>query len=1035
MTLAQGQITIADLTDNLVTGPEPANPAEGTLWVDTSVDPNKIYRWENGTWINQTLSIEGLDPDFNEQVEYLKTSVQNASSDGVISSGEKLSVKLLLVQMTGDSLTGDSLPTIENIDFTKGGEVYSVRQEAMAAGVLSTHTDYKSYETAYANLKAYLEGLDPKPWKPGDTTIDPAVWNQKWDDYYTKLGILTVTTSSYLSNSLKPGSSYNGVTIDSDNGVVALRGDNLFKVTLNATDGIKIEKNNNGIFAKAFYANTDGKIYANSLVIGADSSINGTEASTVVTNASNGNAANTTISSNKSTWDRASNINSDGTLNTSKLNGEISDTQISSAINWNEANNIVNSWKGVAVNGVTTIDGGLIQTNTILSDKMNVNEIFSNSAVISKIQTDSVQTATLNASNMTTGTLDASKATVTNLNAGNITTGYLSGSRLAANTITAQHIAIGDYTNLSQINEDKVPNGNTVVAISSQNYFKVGDSAYAKLVVWENTYQEFKLNDEYYVAFTGYRDSGVTALNCVMRYFYTDGTYTNGGVASVLPGTSSARKAINLKITAEPNTSKKLSKIQLFFEKDGTAGSGYYYVRDIEIRKRYVGELIVDGTIKTNHLATNAVTAEKISVSNLSALSANLGTVTAGTIKGISIEGSNFSSNFTGSDGSSGSMYLDDQGISFHTVLKSNDPTYPNIDRITKYTDKGIQIDRVWTGVGGATISLDEHGLSFSGHGADMNGHFVISNGATGDIEFIHSGYLIFESDGGGGIQVLGGGIWSGGDLEMNNNNISNVNHITINDPGGSEGIEWLGGNGWKIVEAPYGLSNSSGDLQFATYDTSQFTITTGGSVWAQGSFHGRGTGNTYFVSNGTTIVKSDATNAGTGIYIGDDGNPRIWSMDVYNRTYSSGANLYITGAGTIGRSTSARKYKIDIESVPDDIPEKILGLVPRTWHDKSATEAWADYLTKKENGEEAQEPDVPYLQRISGLIAEEVVDAGLPQFVIYGAADENGNREVEGLQYDRLWVLLIPLVKEQKQKIADLEKRIVELETSTQIQ
>ncbi|MFT2194262.1 phage tail spike protein [Bacillus subtilis] len=270
-------------------------------------------------------------------------------------------------------------------------------------------------------------------------------------------------------------------------------------------------------------------------------------------------------------------------------------------------------------------------------------------------------------------------------------------------------------------------------------------------------------------------------------------------------------------------------------------------------------------------------------------------------------------------------------------------------------------------------------------------------------------------------------------DLDMKNHNLSNVNHITINDPGSGEGIEWLSGNGWKIVEADYGMNNTSGDLQFATGSTPQMTVTTGGAVWIQGSFHGRSTGNTYFVSNGTSIFKSDASVAGSGIYVyGDSAGGRIWSMDVYNRTYSSSPNMYITSSGTLGRSTSASKYKLEIEEVDtSELAEKVLDLKPKSWFDKVGTEQLAEYITAK-----AKDPnvdidslDVPFLERHYGLIAEDLVEAGLGMYVLYGEPDEQGHREVEGIEYDRVWTLLIPLVKQQREQISKLEARLDALE------
>lgn len=191
-------------------------------------------------------------------------------------------------------------------------------------------------------------------------------------------------------------------------------------------------------------------------------------------------------------------------------------------------------------------------------------------------------------------------------------TTLINGGMIATNTIFAQQIAIGDFTNLSQINEEKNPNGNTVITVNNLAYFKVGNGAYASLVMLDNTYVEFKVNDEYYIAWNGYRDSGVTSLTAILRYTYSDGTWNNAGSVTMYPTTSDTRISANLKVTTAPTSGKTVSHVRLFLEKDGTAGSGYYYVRDIEIRKRYTGELIVDGAITTNKIASRTITADRI---------------------------------------------------------------------------------------------------------------------------------------------------------------------------------------------------------------------------------------------------------------------------------------------------------------------------------------------------------------------------------------------------------------------------------------
>ncbi|MED2868762.1 carbohydrate binding domain-containing protein [Bacillus thuringiensis] len=288
--LATGYISLVDINDAIVSDVPPADPSLGALWIDTTKDPNTLSSWDGTNWVEQSLSISSLDPSFYQDVEKLKDFADKAGSDGIISSGEKANIKLILLEITGDTLSGQTLPTIATIDTAKGGQVYLARAEARASGIPITHVDYTAFETAYSDLKTYLESLTPRPWLTGDTTIDPVTWTAKWDAYYEKLSRLAVATSTYLANSIRPGEDYNGVTINTDKGIVVLRGDGLFRTILNATEGISIEKNNAGTWNKMFYTNLDGKIYANGLVISSDSKIAGTDASTIKDNAAAGKA-------------------------------------------------------------------------------------------------------------------------------------------------------------------------------------------------------------------------------------------------------------------------------------------------------------------------------------------------------------------------------------------------------------------------------------------------------------------------------------------------------------------------------------------------------------------------------------------------------------------------------------------------------------------------------------------------------------------------------------------------------------------------
>jgi hypothetical protein len=70
------------------------------------------------------------------------------------------------------------------------------------------------------------------------------------------------------------------------------------------------------------------------------------------------------------------------------------------------------------------------------------------------------------------------------------------------------------------------------------------------------------------------------------------------------------------------------------------------------------------------------------------------------------------------------------------------------------------------------------------------------------------------------------------GSIDMNNGNLSGVNHITINDPGPTEGISWAGGNLWRIAESPDDIStNLGGNLQIIQNSTRRATFRTDGSL------------------------------------------------------------------------------------------------------------------------------------------------------------------------------------------------------------
>ena len=144
--------------------------------------------------------------------------------------------------------------------------------------------------------------------------------------------------------------------------------------------------------------------------------------------------------------------------------------------------------------------------------------------------------------------------------------------------------------------------------------------------------------------------------------------------------------------------------------------------------------------------------------------------------------------------------------------------------------------------------------------------------------------------------------------------------------------------------------------------------------------------------SDGTIRLSAGGTGDANSLIIGSS----LFALPVYSTTTSSSANVNIASDGTLARSTSASKYKLDVQT--KDYGDAVLELDPQDWIDKAAHDAGL--------------PDV----RVPGLVAEDVAAKGLTDFVV--KVDD----EIEGLMYDRLWVTLIPIVRDLRDRITKLE-------------
>lgn len=125
--------------------------------------------------------------------------------------------------------------------------------------------------------------------------------------------------------------------------------------------------------------------------------------------------------------------------------------------------------------------------------------------------------------------------------------------------------------------------------------------------------------------------------------------------------------------------------------------------------------------------------------------------------------------------------------------------------------------------------------------------------------------------------------------------------------------------------------------------------------------------------------------------------------------TTSKGANAYLAPDGALVPSNSAAKYKTDIvRSFETGMGDKLLEVPVAHWKDKE------EVLSKTLNPS-AKNPETYF-----GMIADDLDDAGLNELVEY---DDKG--AVRGIQYDRVALALIPLIRNYRDRITELETKV----------
>lgn len=319
------------------------------------------------------------------------------------------------------------------------------------------------------------------------------------------------------------------------------------------------------------------------------------------------------------------------------------------------------------------------RTATLIANAINLKGLVTfsglNSDTQSKINTaQSTANTAKSTADAVTSTVNANKANWdkgynwTNSNGGNMinlltmvkawtggavsATTTINGGFIRTNTITAAQIALGDFTNLVDVNESlpqsAIPAGTHPFSVGSETLFTGGYIAKKNASVQYLALSSYKPNsfcdgDELYYEFTAHGAAVGYCYIAVWFYDITNGVATFRGM----------HQGTNVQITTSDKTFSgtiKLGSIRQhgFYAvgiNDVSDTKIQIYAKNISLHKRNKGNLIVDGAITASKIASGSITTDKLAAQAVTAAKINVKDLFAqditatGTIRGVTLQG------------------------------------------------------------------------------------------------------------------------------------------------------------------------------------------------------------------------------------------------------------------------------------------------------------------------------------------------------------------------------------------------------------
>lgn len=317
---------------------------------------------------------------------------------------------------------------------------------------------------------------------------------------------------------------------------------------------------------------------------------------------------------------------------------------------------------------------------------------------------------------------------------------YIQGGWIATNTITADKIAIGDFTNYVEdpTFERGIYKDDKNFAIDSSIFYtgskslkmKSGTSGYAEYSL--NDYKNFPVTsgEKIYVEWYGYRNGAnqIVGINIEIM------NETGESIVHDIPGYTSMSPTATDKTWIKYShvatvTSNGFASISFKKRENGTL-SGDWYVDNVIVRRMASGELIVDGAITADKIATDAIKSRNYISSGGtqgSFLNMSDGSFTAPNLSwdlngNLIAKNANLSGQITATDGSIGKFKITNQWL-----ITGSGSTCAGL---------GGSGQAFWAGAENSTVApfRVEYDGKLYANGATISGDITATTGKIGDL-------------------------------------------------------------------------------------------------------------------------------------------------------------------------------------------------------------------------------------------------------------------------------------------------------------